>query len=79
MNVEVKSKDGFTPIHWACHWVQPACLKLLIDKGGNVKATTKHDKTPLQFSKGDHEIVQLLSDAGVDVSKPDWLWPGMQF
>ena len=53
------------------------CLQMLIDKGGDTKATTKHDKTPLQFSKGDPEIVKLLSDSGVDVSKPDWLWPSV--
>lgn len=72
LDLECASKDGFTALHWALTWQEPEVLKLLIAKGANVHAVTKHGKTAINFSKGDHQIMAILKEAGVDTSNPDW-------
>ena len=65
-----------TALMWATAERHPEVVRLLIERGANVRAATRHGFTALHFAarEGDLESARLLLAAGVDVnirSKPD--------
>lgn len=50
-----------------------ACVQLMLDRGANVNARSKHGKTPLMMAAdhGHTEIVSLLLNAGADMEARD--------
>lgn len=68
--VKAPTADGTTPLHEACK--QPKCLqvaKYLMQRGCDVNAVTKNDRTPLQiaFKKRCVVIIEELCEKGADV------------
>ncbi len=78
LNVNAKSSNGWTPLHWLCRYCKKTNLVdfviILTVNGADVKATTKEGETPLhllcQYSSNDNliEIAQLLIERGADVN-----------
>jgi ankyrin repeat protein len=65
----VEPTYGETPLHYAVKATNsPEMVKLLIDAGADVNATSTSGDTPLQFAvaKGNSEIAEVLLAAGAD-------------
>ncbi|KAG5885438.1 hypothetical protein JTB14_020773 [Gonioctena quinquepunctata] len=62
--------SGIRPIHYAAHSGSLECLRLLIDKGADVNATTSADRRPIHDAAlfGRMECLQLLVEKGADVN-----------
>lgn len=64
-----------TPLHWAAHKADYACVHLLLSRGAQINALNKSGETPLHMiPEGDHvkiddkiRIMQLLIQAGVNI------------
>lgn len=70
IDLEVKGPAGVTPVHCAAATGHPEMLKLLIDKGADVNAQNKEERTALVWAVREHrdDIVQILLERGVDVN-----------
>jgi hypothetical protein len=56
--VNVKAKDGSTPLHWACanrYGGKDAVVSLLLEKGADPTITDDYGKTPLQIAQGNYK------------------------
>src|SRR5215813_13607120 len=60
-NVNAKTPDGTTAIHWAVNQDDVAIAKALVDAGANVKATNDYGMTPLTLAciNGSPKMVEL--------------------
>ena len=69
-DVNVKDKDGGTPLSYAAFHGQTEIVELLIAKGADVNAKNKYGVTPLHFAAGygRKETVELLIAKGADVN-----------
>jgi ankyrin repeat protein len=65
-NVNVKSKEGYTPIMLAINGYIPEMVKMLIDAKANVNSKSLTGDTPLSLAKenGIQEIIDMLIMAG---------------
>ncbi len=63
IDVNTIDEDGHIPLHWN---VNNEVVKLLIAKGANVNASSKHGRTPLDFAimRGQEEAVETLRKHG---------------
>jgi uncharacterized protein len=69
--VELRSSDGWTPLHLAAYMGRAEAARTLVSRGAPVDAVSTNGtkNTPLCAAlagSGDHEIVRLLLDAGAD-------------
>jgi uncharacterized protein len=69
--VELRSSDGWTPLHLAAYMGRAEAARTLLSRGAPVDAVSTNGtkNTPLCAAlagSGDHEIVRLLLDAGAD-------------
>jgi ankyrin repeat protein len=72
----IKEKDsgwGRTALHWAARGVHFEVLKLLVDKGADVKARDNSDISALHSvaARGHREATELLMSNGADVNAVD--------
>ncbi len=52
-NIEAKTDNCWTPLHWAAAWNdKPAVVQLLLDHGANIEARTRFGRTPLHLAPG---------------------------
>ncbi|KFA71741.1 hypothetical protein S40288_09985 [Stachybotrys chartarum IBT 40288] len=60
--VEEKRKDGRTPLSWVAGEGREAFVRLLLDRGANIKSKDRDSRTPLRWAteKGHQAVVQLL-------------------
>src|SRR5262249_33582168 len=70
LTVDLRDKNGRTPLHYAAEFGQKACVEFLIEKKANVNGGSTRDQTPLHLAvKGGHiEVVALLLKHKADVS-----------
>jgi hypothetical protein len=65
-----RSADGFTALHYACFFGQPACARLLVGNGADVEATADNPTRvrPLHSAAAARQraTVELLLDQGAD-------------
>jgi ankyrin repeat protein len=68
--VNVRDKEGMTPLHKSCFLGHVETVKLLIQNGAGVNAKNDKGETPLHFAAdgGMPEIVQILIDSGADIN-----------
>jgi ankyrin repeat protein len=76
INVDVRDENGETPLHFAAWFGHLECVKILVDFGAEVNATSDKfgTSTPLRWAKrrAHHEIIQYLEAKGAvdyDVSE----------
>jgi ankyrin repeat protein len=72
-DVNERSSDGTTVLHWAAHNGDAELVKRLIEAGANVKAVNDYGATPLSEAAelGDAGILEQLLKAGADVESPN--------
>lgn len=72
-NIDFTDTDGFSPLHWACHYGQLATAQSLVEAGADVNKQAPELSTPLLLAAagGHHEIVRFLLDNGASVSHMD--------
>ena len=72
-DVEAKTNDGHTPLHWASRNNRIEIAKLLLDRGADLEAKDVDGRTPLNYaSEFDKiEIAKLLLDRGADLEAKD--------
>ena len=68
----VDSRNGMTPLHYACELYMPKCSELLISRGANVNAMDQNGNTPLStcvfyWQKG-LDNIRCLVRHGADVN-----------
>ena len=49
--LDVKAKDGSTPLHWAARAAPDAIVELLLDRGADIRAKDRKGKTALAYAK----------------------------
>lgn len=64
--LEARNRVGETPIHQAAKYGEIDCLRLLVERGGDVNAADDEGATPLHFAAafGEIESARLLLNAG---------------
>ena len=70
-DVRAAHADGMTGLHWAAHHGDTRIVRLLVDAGADLEATTRlGDHTPLHVaSRGGHtRVVTALLDAGANAN-----------
>jgi len=69
-NVNERSADGTTALHWAAHQGDRELVDLLLSRGADPNASNDYDATPLSVAaeEADFEIVQALVAAGAEVN-----------
>jgi hypothetical protein len=69
-DVNAKSDDGRTPLHFAATSGHKEIVDLLISKGANVNEEDVYGNTPLHYAAvgGSKEIIELLIAEGADVN-----------
>jgi uncharacterized protein len=72
-DVNERSGDGTTVLHWAAHNGDAELVKQLIEAGANAKATNDYGATPMSEAAelGDAGIIGQLLKAGADVESPN--------
>lgn len=69
-DVNERSADGTTALHWAVHRGDLELVKQLLARGADANARNDYDATPLSEAavEGDSGIVKALLDAGADAN-----------
>jgi len=80
-NVNIKDADGWTPLHWACHYGYVEIAKLLLKAGAVANIKNKQGKTPLDVahessSNSKYLIERLLISSGAICDKTHYGSPG---
>jgi uncharacterized protein len=72
VDVNSKSADGTTALHWAVYNGNVALVERLIAAGANVKAANEFGSTPLAEAAtvGDAKVIEALLAAGAEVDAP---------
>lgn len=67
-DINLKNKDGYTPLHLAAYFGQKRKAEVLIQAGANLNLQNKYGSTPLYCAaiRGHKEIVELLLAHGSD-------------
>ncbi len=70
MDVNVKNRRGWTPLHTAIDRQQKEIIQLLLDKNANVNLTDNNGETPIHLTvkSGQKDIVELLIEKGADLN-----------
>lgn len=70
LDVNYKSKDGNTVLHWACYSAKVRVVKSLLEKGAKPNSLNNLGSTPLMVAVryGNHDIVEALVQSKVDVN-----------
>src|SRR5260221_10412901 len=74
-SIEVRDKNGYTPLMVAIVRQSESIVKLLVSRGANVNAQTEHYKlTPLHLAVGESStaISQVLLEHGADIHALGW-------
>ncbi|WP_257281820.1 ankyrin repeat domain-containing protein [Endozoicomonas sp. ISHI1] len=73
-NLNVRTKNGATPLYIAAEMGHTDIATLLIESGADLNACTKDGTTPLLIAaqKGNIDIVKLLIEAGADLNADLW-------
>ena len=73
VDVNQKSADGTTALHWAVHYDDKDLVKRLIKAGANVKAVNDYYSTPMQEAAvaADPDVISMLLKAGADPDSPN--------
>ena len=58
-DVNVKTKSGWTPLHYGAQSGSVGVVELLLAKGADVNAQTKSGKGPIDFAR-DPKVIELL-------------------
>jgi ankyrin repeat protein len=71
--LEIKDRDGETPLQFAISQLQFGIVYRLLDQGANVHGTTRSGKNTLMYAcqNGNLDILRLLLAAGVDAEARD--------
>lgn len=71
--VNIRNKDGMTPLHRASVKGHVDIVRLLINKGADIEATDGRGWTPLHIAamKGHAQIVELLTQSGAKLDAKD--------
>jgi ankyrin repeat protein len=69
-DVNCKSNEGWTPLHWSSYWNRLDIVKYLIEHGADVNCKDSYGWTPLHWSsqEGYLDIVKYLIEYGADVN-----------
>ena len=72
-DVNQRSADGTTALHWAAHQGDRALVELLLDRGADATLSNDYGATALSVAavEGDEQIIEALLDAGADVDSPN--------
>ena len=72
-DVNEKSQDNFSPLHWAAEKGRTEIARLLIEKGANVNLMSESYGTPLMVAsyRGHKNVVNLLLEKGADPAATD--------
>lgn len=72
--VNVKDKDGRTPLHWACRGVHLEIVRFLVEKGADVNSEDSNKIVPLHSlaTRNSAAAVAVLLDNGADVDFKDY-------
>lgn len=66
--LEARDADGNTPLMLAAAYGDPACVRLLLERGADANATNTLGGTPLLRAASDFEKARLLVEHGADVN-----------
>jgi len=74
-NINIKDKDGSTPLHWAARTAPESYINLLLDKGADLNAKDRKGKTALDYAKaigkyGKATVALLTARAGLKPAPP---------
>jgi uncharacterized protein len=72
VDVNARSPDGTTALHWAIYHDRLPLVQRLIKAGANVAAANEFGSTPMAEAAvvGDAAVIEALLDAGADVESP---------
>lgn len=72
-DVNERSSDGTTVLHWAAHHGDADLVKRLLKAGANAKVVNDYGASPMSEAAelGSAEILELLIKAGADVESPN--------
>jgi hypothetical protein len=72
-NVNARTENGITPLHWAAFWGHVDFVRLLLEHGAEVNAREENGWTPLHVAAltGHAEVARLLLERGADPSIRD--------
>ena len=68
-DVNKKDKNGFTAMWYALQCSVTECIDMLVDAGADVTLASNHMLEMLLLALGNHRILALLIEAGVDVNQ----------
>lgn len=73
--VHAKDSNGWTPLHEAVRTGSVDAVQILVDKGADVNALTKHGISALYLARGehgeDHPVIDLLTEMGALFEGPE--------
>lgn len=72
VDVNARSSDGTTALHWAVYNGNHELAEQLIEAGADVNVRNDYASSPMSEAgvTGDYEMLKLLLDAGADVESP---------
>jgi len=70
LDVNYKSIDGNSILHWACYSGKVRVVQSLLEKGAQPNVLNNLGSTPLMVAVryGNHDVVQVLVESKVDVN-----------